>query len=151
MKNKNCGVMLLSSDFNMIHSNIIKQNDNFGIKIMSSDNNTIYNNYFSSNQENAKDISLESNGNQWFHENITSQNIIYGPIIAGNYWNDYVGVDENRDGLGDSPYIIEGGDKSDERPIVYRRPLADAGGPYSGSVFESILFDGAEVVMLMTA
>ena len=139
------GMRLQNSTSDTIYSNRIEENSRYGAYLnYYCSNNTIYNNYFSSNQENAKDISPEASGNQWYHVNITSQNIIYGPIIAGNFWDDYTGVDENRDGLGDSPYLIEGGGKSDERPIVYRRPLADADGPYSGSVFESLLFDGSK-------
>jgi len=38
------------------------------------------------------------------------KNIIGGPYIAGNYWNDYNGTDLNNDGIGDTyiPYDSEG-------------------------------------------
>ncbi|MBN1799887.1 MAG: hypothetical protein JW891_00175 [Candidatus Lokiarchaeota archaeon] len=52
--------------------------------------NLIFNNYFSENKENTFDIY----GNQWDNGSI------------GNYWDDYEGVDENNDWIGDTPYII---------------------------------------------
>ncbi len=139
------GIRLQNSTRDTISENRITKNNRHGIYLnYYCLNNQIFNNYFSNNQLNAKDISPDDSQNQWYHSNISSQNIIYGPMIAGNYWDDYTGTDENRDGLGDTPYVIEGGDKTDENPIVYRRPVADAGGPYSGSVFENIVFDASE-------
>ncbi|HMA83878.1 MAG TPA: NosD domain-containing protein [Candidatus Thermoplasmatota archaeon] len=139
------GIRLQNSTRDIISENRITENNRHGMYLnYYSLHNQIFNNYFSSNQLNAKDISPEDSQNQWYHSNISSQNIIYGPIIAGNYWDDYTGMDENRDGVGDTSYSIEGSDKTDERPIVYRRPLADTGGPYSGSVFENIVFDASE-------
>ncbi len=36
----------------------------------------------------------------------------------GNYWDDYTGLDENSDGIGDTPYPIPGGDNKDRYPLM---------------------------------
>ena len=36
----------------------------------------------------------------------------------GNYWNDYVGVDNNLDGVGDTPYLINA-NNIDRYPLMY--------------------------------
>ena len=74
----------------------------------------VYNNYFSDNTINGFE---GSTGTKW---NITKQlgtNIVNGDYLGGNYWDNYNGVDNNDDGLGDTllPYtdnnnILLGGD-----------------------------------------
>ena len=53
-------------------------------------NNKVYRNTFISNRIQA----YEHGGTQWDYEG------------QGNYWNDYIGVDANGDGVGDTPYSI---------------------------------------------
>lgn len=139
------GVRLQNSTNNVITGNKITNNERHGAYVnFYCLKNQIYDNYFLENTINAKDISSNSSQNEWFHESINQSNIIFGPKISGNFWDDYSGTDENRDGFGDSPYFITGGDKIDYRPLVHRKPIASAGGPYSGSVFEQIIFDASE-------
>jgi hypothetical protein len=38
----------------------------------------------------------------------------------GNFWDDYTGLDENWDGIGDEPYNISGGNNQDLYPIVVK-------------------------------
>ena len=38
-------------------------------------------------------------------------------IISENYWSDYNGIDANRDGIGDTPYIIDANNQ-DNNPIM---------------------------------
>ena len=38
-------------------------------------------------------------------------------IATGNYWDDYNGVDENADGIGDTPYVIDD-DSEDRFPLM---------------------------------
>lgn len=140
------GIRLQNSTSNTIKSNIVTNNKRYGIYVnYYCLNNQIYDNYFESNELHAKDISPDSSDNKWFHEIfINESNIIYGPVISGNFWDDYTGTDEDRDGFGETPYLIDGGNKQDNRPLVHRRPLASAGGPYSASVFEQVIFDASE-------
>ena len=88
---------------NKIEGNKISRNDNRGLTL-EGDNNTIFLNNFSNNiDENAM-----SNGfnNKWDN----------GPI--GNYYSDYMGIDANDDGIGDTPHSIIGSEGSqDNFPI----------------------------------
>ena len=78
----------------------ISEND-FGIYINDSEKNKIHQNQFEKNRVNAYSNQL----NFWDNNSI------------GNYWDDYNGIDENRDGIGDSIYNISGGDNIDSYPI----------------------------------
>lgn len=42
---------------------------------------------------------------------------IFDNGLEGNYWSDYTGVDSNGDGVGDSPYIIDG-NRQDHHPLM---------------------------------
>ncbi|MCD6448785.1 MAG: right-handed parallel beta-helix repeat-containing protein [Thermoplasmata archaeon] len=80
---------------------IIEENG-YGIYAESSYNNLIYFNDILNNS-----ISAYDNGeNSWDNGNV------------GNYWSDYDGSDENKDGIGDEPYCIEGGDNCDYCPLI---------------------------------
>ena len=86
-----------SSNNNNIHHNIIQYNGGAGLFIwQESMNNWIYHNDFiNNNWYNVKD---KEGGNIWNH--------IYP--YGGNYWDDYTGIDEDGDGIGETPYDIMG-------------------------------------------
>jgi hypothetical protein len=71
-------------------------------------NNQIYNNSFITNSQ-----------------NVVNAHIIYDPDcaniwdngISGNYWSNYNGTDNNGDGIGDTPYVIDANNK-DNYPLM---------------------------------
>jgi parallel beta-helix repeat protein len=69
-------------------------------------NNTFYHNIFTNNNKNVYD--------SW--NNLTAPNF-WDNDEEGNYWDDYNGTDDNRDGIGDTPYVING-DNIDYYPLM---------------------------------
>jgi nitrous oxidase accessory protein len=67
-------------------------------------NITVYRNRIHSNAVNAIDMG-------------GSENLWDDGIATGNYWDDYDGVDENADGIGDTPYVIDE-DSVDHYPLM---------------------------------
>jgi len=106
------GIILENSSENIIKNNTIKDN-NYGIYIDNiSVNNTIYQNNFINNIKNAYDLST----NFW------------GYPSGGNYWDDYMGIDSDDNGIGDTPYNISGGNNQDIHPLmepITEKPDAD--------------------------
>jgi len=96
------GIKVKNSQQNVIFNNRIFKNLE-GIELCcSSGYNIIYSNIFENNSENANDSFF----NQWDNNSV------------GNYWDDYNGTDDNKDGIGDSPYPIPGGDNEDRYPLM---------------------------------
>lgn len=123
----------------------ITENDGIGINVMLTsdcwnDNHIIYHNYLFDNGQNALDA-LEPNVsiNKWYNE----------ILREGNYWSDYTGVDNDSDGIGDTPYNISGGNNQDLYPLMFpfgfenELPVANAGGPYYAHTGNSITFNGS--------
>jgi len=68
-------------------------NNTVGLLLNNSSGNTIYHNNFISNGQQVMTVG-------------TSRNI-WNKNSDGNYWSDYTGLDEDKDGKGDSPYTID--------------------------------------------
>jgi parallel beta-helix repeat protein len=110
------GIDVLSTIPNRIIRNNIA-NNKVGVNIDGA-NQVIYHNNFVNNERNA-------NSNGW--NTISSAPLPWGIHVwdngypsGGNYWSDYTGTDTNKDGIGDSPYILNGGSRnnSDRYPLV---------------------------------
>lgn len=92
------------ADENIIHENTIQNNNEYGIYLLEDENihNIIFNNNFINNTIHASD-----GGTNYWNDSAKKQ---------GNYWDDYDGVDKTNDGMGDTPYDINGGENQDNYP-----------------------------------
>jgi parallel beta-helix repeat protein len=140
MANNYCGVLLTwSNNTNTITNNTIRNNP-FGIWLIVSINNIIRDNTIANNTVGG--IYLDrSNNNQIYHNNIISNTPQTassdstntwdnGYPSAGNYWNDYTGVDLKKgpnqdqpgsDGIGDTPYNFTDTTDTDRYPLINPR------------------------------
>lgn len=104
IQNSEIGIDFFNISYCNISNNNFKNNQ-IGINVDSySNNNTIFNNNFLCNSLHAYDL-----GNNYWDT---------GNLVGGNYWDNYTGLDENNDGLGDSPYYLSGGYGVDQYPLI---------------------------------
>ena len=117
-----------SSSNNAIYRNAIFNND-FGIYIFYySIGNLFYENEIYGNTWGVY-LSLYCNNNVFYHNNFVDnvEYNVYAEQTAntwcyggeGNYWDDYEGEDLDKDGIGDTPYVITGKNK-DYCPLMGR-------------------------------
>ena len=112
--NNGNGIFLDASNNNILNNNIINTN-NYGIYLNFSSNNRIYLNNFINNTDSV--LSLDSTNIWNSTEKITyTYNGKQHTNYLGNYWSDYNGSDADGNGIGDTPYIIDG-DK-DNYPLM---------------------------------
>ena len=115
-KNHN-GLYLRHSSSNLISSNNVSNNHN-GMIYFRSSNNKIYPNNFVNNTHNVYS-SYSGLANIW-NSAVKIAYTYNGTIFTnrmGNYWSDYRGTDADKDGIGDSPYHINGAIK-DNYPLM---------------------------------
>jgi parallel beta-helix repeat protein len=92
ISNSSEGIYTVDSNNNTFTGNKISNNE-FGMVLRNSINNTIFHNSFIDNT--WRSVSAINSTNPWDNG------------IEGNYWSDYTGQDNDQNGIGDSPYIID--------------------------------------------
>ena len=118
-KNNANGIsMYNSATYNLIVDNIIIENTN-GISVNPNcNNNRIYSNSFVSNPTQTKSDLTQNTWDNGYPE-------------GGNYWSDYLGIDQysgvnqnlpGGDGLGDTPYVINSNNQ-DHYPIITQKTI----------------------------
>jgi parallel beta-helix repeat protein len=131
-KNEGYGIILIHNNSNCtIFNNIIDSNYRTGIDFCSNtiENHIISENSICSNGYYGIEIRYQTGSNLLYHNNFI--NNTYKNVIdignntwdndypsGGNYWDDYIGEDNNSDGIGDTPYQIPGGDNEDRYPFM---------------------------------
>ena len=111
MTNNIDGVLLANVINSVVKDNTVN-NNYYGVKLFSCYGNIIYNNIL----ENIYNV-YDNGVNSWNTSKTLGTNIIGGPYIGGNYYDDYTGEDIDSDGLGDTPYLIYGGSNVDHLPL----------------------------------
>ena len=107
------GMSMIMSEYNEVTYNYFYLNFGVGLGLSmcmgGGQNNTIHHNSFKNNNSYGVQGSDYGGGTDYWYS-VSEQ--------EGNYWSDYGGVDNNSDGIGDTPYAIEGGETSDLYPLM---------------------------------
>jgi parallel beta-helix repeat protein len=119
------GIVLTGSSDNIIYLNTVRECTWGGIKLdeFSFDNKLYHNNFIDNDYDNGAD-----NGSNIWDDDYPS---------GGNYWSDYDGYDNDEDGIGDTPYMIPGGENIDRYPFMNAIGIPETPiitGPVNGKV-----------------
>jgi len=101
------GIYMCDSSNNTVTGNNITRNAANGIYLYYSQNNTFFHNNFIDNTTPVYDVGEPSN--------------IWDNGVEGNHWSNYNGTDTDGDGIGDTPYVLDGNNQ-DNHPLVNTIP-----------------------------
>jgi parallel beta-helix repeat protein len=123
------GVLLIDTTDSVITQNRITGNIH-GVFMCSSANNTVSGNNITGNVANGVYL-YYSQDNTFFHNNFVDNTIPVYDVgeptnswdngTTGNHWTDYNGTDNDGDGIGDTPYVIDKNNQ-DNHPTVNTIP-----------------------------
>jgi parallel beta-helix repeat protein len=121
--------ILIQSSYDNISVNTMRNNV-CGIELSSSSGDSIYHNNFLNGGTQAL-VSSDSLNNVWDA----------GYPSGGNYWMNYTGVDDDGDGIGDSPYVINLSNQ-DNYPLMTPYPY------FSGDINCDGIINKADLILL---
>jgi parallel beta-helix repeat protein len=118
------GIHFYFSENNQILSNVLDRNDTAIYFDASNENEIIANTLAASHMAVFLDLGSERN---LLYRNTFLNNLHNAHTVSpnlwdysgkGNYWFDYVGIDANADGIGDSPYVLSSDGDQDNFPLL---------------------------------
>jgi hypothetical protein len=142
VENCNYGIKLSGyASYTEVYANRVT-NNKVGLSVVTEgNNNTLFANYVANNQYGAEAVHVVSIGenNTFYHNNFVNntEQVSTKPTMStsgtdewvayhdgffdngteGNYWSDYNGTDNNGDGIGDTPFVIDG-NRQDSYPLM---------------------------------
>ena len=119
IKNNTFGISLYGANNNIIFKNNISYNTK-GLSIIGGKHNRIFKNTFSHNYRGISVCCSSANNtisnNTFIFNNINAEDYSKNTNLwSYNYWDNYNGIDENKDGIGDIPYTIIGSENNFDR------------------------------------
>ena len=127
-KNKRDGLLFRDAQFCDIRENVLDRNGE-GMFFFSSTDNIIMDNKIIKNKVGVKIWAgslrnrVEGNlfiGNERQVFFVASEDMFWGEDGPGNYWSDYLGWDQDADGIGDRPYRVSNFSNN----LIYKYPVA---------------------------
>ena len=121
--NSQTGIYLRYSSDTAVSDNL-ESNSNSGLSFSGSSNCLVLRNMFVNNN-NGIAFAFSSTNNQVYQNNFVNNTqqatsttaVTWESGLEGNFWSDYSGSDQNLDGIGDAPYVIDGAN-DDDLPLL---------------------------------